>query len=96
MQAAEITPWERWNGPICCCMTLFAASAFHSVAAGGDGSAQRVFVPGDLDIDIQTHPREGPNMSSQSILYKSVQRFLEYFIHKQKKQTTRNVGQCPT
>jgi len=31
-------------------MTLFAASAFHSVAAEGDGSAQRVFVPGDLDV----------------------------------------------
>jgi len=45
-------------------MTSFTAKAFHSVAAGGDGSAERVFVPGDLDIDIQTRPSEGPNTSS--------------------------------
>jgi len=38
----------EWS--VCFCMTLFAVSAFHSVAVGGDGSAQRVFVPGDLDL----------------------------------------------
>jgi len=31
-------------------MALFAASAFYSVAAGGDGSAQRVLVSGDFDL----------------------------------------------
>jgi len=45
-------------------MTLFAVSTFHSVAAGGDRSAHRVFVPGDLDLDIQTPLSEGPNTSS--------------------------------
>jgi len=51
MQAPEITPpRQRQNGPLCCCVTLFAATAFHYVTAGGDGSAQRVFVPGDLDL----------------------------------------------
>jgi len=24
-----ITPRQQWNGPICCCVTLFAASAYH-------------------------------------------------------------------
>ena len=48
-QAPGITPRQRRNGPVCCCVTSFAASAFHSVAAGGDWSARRVFVPGDLD-----------------------------------------------
>jgi len=43
-------------------MTLFAASAFYSVAAGDDGSTQHVFCLGDLDL--QTRPSEGPNMSS--------------------------------
>ena len=33
-------------------MTLFAANAFHYVAAGGDGSAQRVFVPGET-VDLR-------------------------------------------
>jgi len=31
-------------------MISFAASSFHFVAAGSDGSAQHVFVPGDLDL----------------------------------------------
>jgi len=61
-QAAEITTWQQRNGPVCSCVTLFAASAFHSVAAAGDGTVQRVFVPGDLDI--QTRPSEGPHTSS--------------------------------
>jgi len=43
-------PRQRRNGPVCWCVTLFAESAFHSVAVGGDGSALRVFVPGDLDL----------------------------------------------
>jgi len=47
---AEITPLRQLrNGPVCSCMTLFSASAFHSVTTGGDGSAQRIFVPGNLD-----------------------------------------------
>jgi len=41
-----------------------------------------VFVPGDLDL-----PNEGLNTSSVWIWLKSVQRFLKYFIHKQKTQT---------
>jgi len=57
MQAAEITSWKRRNGPVRCYMTLFAAIALqcvmqqneHSVATGVM-SAQRVFVPGDLDL----------------------------------------------
>jgi len=49
MQAAEITHRQQRNGSVCCCITLFAVSAFHSVAAGGDKSAQRVFVHYDLD-----------------------------------------------
>ena len=45
-QATEITPSpQRWNGAVCCYMTLFATSMFHSVAAGGYGSAQHVFCP---------------------------------------------------
>jgi len=34
------------------CIELFAVSMFHSVTAGGDGSAQCIFVPGNLDLDI--------------------------------------------
>jgi len=30
-QAAEITPMQRRNGPVCCCMTLFAANALQCV-----------------------------------------------------------------
>jgi len=43
-------PRKRRNGPACCSVTLFAASAFHSVAAGSDGNAQRVFVPRNLEL----------------------------------------------
>jgi len=56
-QAAEITPRQRRNGPVCCCVTLFAACysvscsrTDHSVAVGGDVSAQRMFFPDDLDL----------------------------------------------
>jgi len=35
-------------------VTLFSASAFHSVDAGGVVSAQRVFVPVDLDLCLLT------------------------------------------
>jgi len=48
-QAPEITPRQQRNGLICCLM-LFAASAYHSYAAEGDGNAQHVFVPGDVDL----------------------------------------------
>jgi len=44
------------------------------------------FVPGDLDL--QTCPSEGPDTSSVWIWLESVQRFLRYFIHKQKKPQT--------
>jgi len=30
----SITLWQRWNSPICCCMTLFAASALQCIANG--------------------------------------------------------------
>jgi len=65
-QAAEIAPWQRRNGPVCWCLTLFAASMCHSIAAAGDGSAQRVFVPGDIDQDlgIQIQPSEEPKTYS--------------------------------
>jgi len=47
-QAAKVTHRQRWNGPVCCRVTLFAACMFHCVTAGGDWSAQRVFVADDL------------------------------------------------
>ena len=37
-----------------------------------------------FDLDLQTHPSEGPNTSRLWIWRKSVQRFRRYFIHKQK------------
>jgi len=49
-QAPEITPRQGRNGAVRCCTTLFAASAYHSYAAGGNGSTKRVFVAGDLDL----------------------------------------------
>jgi len=49
-KAVEITPRQGRNGPVCHCVTSFAASAFHSVAAGGYGRDKRVFVPGALDL----------------------------------------------
>ena len=39
-----ITPRQRRNGPVCCCMMLFAASALQCISMG------RKFVAGDLDI----------------------------------------------
>jgi len=45
MQATAIIPRQRLNDPICCCVTLSVASAFHSVSAGSDGSTQHVFCP---------------------------------------------------
>jgi len=46
--------------------------------------------PSTFDLDIQTRPSEGPNMSSVWIWRKSVQRFPRYFIHKQKTQKVTN------
>jgi len=43
------------------------------------------FIPGDLDLDIQTCPSEEPNTSSLWIWCKSVQQFQRYLMHKQKK-----------
>jgi len=53
----------------------------------GDDSAVCFFVPVTLtfDLEIQTLPSKGPNMSSLWIWLKSVQQFPKYFIHKQKK-----------
>jgi len=31
------SPRQRQNGPLCCCVTLFAASAYHFVTAEGGG-----------------------------------------------------------
>ena len=44
---AKITPpsLQRRKGAICVCMMSFAASAFHSVTAGGNGTGQRIFCP---------------------------------------------------
>jgi len=41
-----------------------------------------------FNLDIQTPPNEGPNMSSMWIWCKSVQQFWRYFIHKQKTSQT--------
>jgi len=38
-------PRQQRNGSICCCMTLFAASAFHSVAAWGRWECTALFCP---------------------------------------------------
>jgi len=63
-------PQQRQNGPVCCWVTLFAASAFYSVTVRGDGSAQTArFCPWwpwplTLILGIQTRPSEGPNTSS--------------------------------
>jgi len=43
------------------------------------------FVPGDLDLDIQTPPSKGSNTSSLWIWHKYIQRFQGYLIHKQQK-----------
>jgi len=78
-------PRQRRNGPVCCCMTLSAASAFHSVAARGwwEWVHSALFVPDDHDI--QSHASEGPNTSSLWIWRKSIQWLLRCFIYKQKK-----------
>jgi len=87
----EITPLGS-NGMVPpSAVTSFAASAFHSVAAGGRWvmgvhSAFLSLVTLIFDFDIQTHPPEGPNTSSLWIWHKSVQRFWRYFTHKQTKQ----------
>ena len=43
-----------------------------------------VFVPGDLDLDLQSCLSKGQNMSSVGISSKSMQRFWRYFITKTK------------
>ena len=65
-QAPAIAPRQGANGVVRCCCTLFSASAYHSYAAEGDGSAKSVFVPVTLAyvLDIQTLPSEGPNTPS--------------------------------
>jgi len=54
-------PPRQWrNGAVCCWYMLFAASAYHSYAAGSDGSAKRVFRPWwplTFDVDIHTSQR---------------------------------------
>jgi len=43
-------PGHQRSGAVRCCCTLFAASPYHSYAAGvTDGSAKRIFLPGDLN-----------------------------------------------
>ena len=93
-QAAKVAPsQQQWNGPVCCCMTIFAASAFHSIAAGGDGSAQHIFCSwwpwgAVVMLDIQTRPSEGPNVFLVN-LAQIIQRFPRYFLHKQKSHRQR-------
>ena len=48
------------------------------------GRKMLFFVPGDLDLDLQTRPSEGPNMSSMWIWCKTVQQFQRCFMQKQK------------
>jgi len=43
----------------------------------------------EIDLDLQTHPNEGPNTFSVWIWHKSVLRFPRYFIHKQKSHRQR-------
>jgi len=82
-------PRQRRNGAVRCWCTLFAASAYHLYATGGDGSAKRIFClwwPWLLtfDFDIETRPSHWPNTPSVWIWRKSVQPFPRYLIHKQK------------
>jgi len=59
-------PRQQWNGPFCSRMTLFAASAFHSVTAGGWQECTVHFlslVTLTFDLDIQTRSSKGPNTS---------------------------------
>jgi len=66
-QPAEITPELRWNGSICCSMSLFAVNTFHSIAAGGRWKRIAHFlslVTLSFNLDIQTRLNEGPNTSS--------------------------------
>jgi len=46
-----------------------------------------VFVPGDLDLDIQTCPSEGPNMTSLWTWHKCVQRVPRDISYTNKKVT---------
>ena len=34
MLCTSITPWQRWNGTFCCCMTLFAANTLQCIVSG--------------------------------------------------------------
>jgi len=87
-------PQQRWNGPVCCCMMLFAASALqcimqqngpYSHCRGWWQCTARILslVTLTLDTDIQTRQSEEPNMSSVWIWCKSIQRFQKYMNHKQ-------------
>jgi len=79
---------QRRNGSMCCCITLFAASAFQCIFNGEEIWGKRNMSLVTLTFD---RPSEGPNTSSLWIWRKPVQRFWRYFIHKpinKKSQTT--------
>jgi len=72
-QAVEFTPSSNGMVPSAAAcskrVTMCHAATDHSIAAGGDGSAQHVSCPQwpwplTFDLDIQTCPSEGPNTSS--------------------------------
>ena len=103
-QAAEITPnhpWQRRNGPVYWCMTIFAVSmlqcvmqqnrAFSRCQGGGYGNVQHVYlslVTLIFDLHIHICPIDGPNTSSLWIWHKSVQRFPEIFDLQTNKKVT--------
>ena len=85
-------PRNWWNGPICCCMMLFAEVRSILSLPSDDRQAQHVLslVTLTFNLDIQTRPSKGPNTSSVWIWRQYIQQFPTHLIHKQtKKQSHR-------
>jgi len=81
------SPQPQGNGPVCCCLTLFAASALQCIMQqnGWWEYTARFWslVTLIFDLDIQARPSEEPNTSSLWIVRKSIQPITRYLIHKQ-------------
>jgi len=76
-------PWQQQNGPAAAeWRYMHKRVPFCRFRGWWECTAR--FVPGDLDLDIQTRPSKGPNTSFVWLWRKSVQRFRRYLIHKQK------------
>jgi len=56
MQAAEITPRQRRNGPVCWCVPLFAASIPSLLGRWECTACFLSLVTLTFDLHIQTHP----------------------------------------